>query len=52
MDEPSGQVVAGGRLLGPVEDIAVKHPEVEFALVLARTIDSISADPERLRGRF
>ena len=25
------------------------HPEVEFALVLARTIDSVQADPEQMR---
>jgi hypothetical protein len=33
-----------------VRDIAVAHPEVEFALVLARTIDSLSSDPELLRS--
>jgi hypothetical protein len=33
-----------------VRDLAAAHPEVEFALVLARTIDSIRADPEQLRG--
>lgn len=33
-----------------VQDIAAAHPEVEFALVLARTIESIKADPEQLRG--
>jgi hypothetical protein len=32
------------------EEIASTHPEVEFALVLARTIDDITKDPERLRG--
>ena len=33
-----------------IEDIASAHPEVEFALVLARTIDSVASDPEHLRG--
>lgn len=33
-----------------VSDIASEHPEVEFALVLARTIDSVSRDPEQLRS--
>lgn len=28
----------------------LSHPEVDFALVLARTIDSIQTDPEQLRG--
>jgi hypothetical protein len=32
------------------QEIAVAHLEVEFALVLARTIDSIKSDPEQLRG--
>lgn len=31
-------------------DIAASHPEVEFALVLARTIDFLQADPEQLRS--
>src|ERR1700745_1726087 len=33
-----------------VRDIAVAHPEVEFALVLARTIDSVASDPQQLRS--
>ncbi|MGJ5206450.1 hypothetical protein [Bradyrhizobium sp. HKCCYLR20261] len=33
-----------------VKDIAAAHPEVEFALVLARTIDAVSGDPEQLRS--
>ncbi|MCC8969728.1 hypothetical protein H8B01_04510, partial [Bradyrhizobium sp. Cham227] len=33
-----------------VRDIGPAHPEVEFALVLARTIDSVSADPQQLRS--
>ena len=33
-----------------VQDLATVHPEVEFALVLARTIKSIKTDPEQLRG--
>jgi hypothetical protein len=33
-----------------VNDIVVSHPEVEFALVLARTIDAVSGDPEQLRS--
>ncbi|QDM24523.1 hypothetical protein FIU28_16755 [Tardiphaga sp. vice154] len=32
------------------KDIATAHPEVEFALVLARTIDAVRNDPEQLRG--
>jgi hypothetical protein len=32
------------------QDLATAHPEVEFALVLARTIESIKTDPEQLRG--
>ncbi|WP_249137182.1 hypothetical protein [Bradyrhizobium tropiciagri] len=31
-------------------DISPAHPEVEFALVLARTIDSVNADPQQLRS--
>ncbi|MHC2335708.1 hypothetical protein [Bradyrhizobium sp. USDA 4454] len=30
-------------------DIGPAHPEVEFALVLARTIDSVNSDPQQLR---
>src|ERR1700761_6462416 len=33
-----------------LEDIASAHPEVEFALVLSRTIDSLTKDPEQLRA--
>src|SRR5882757_3870128 len=33
-----------------LQELPTTHPEVEFALVLARTIDSIRADPEQLRG--
>jgi hypothetical protein len=33
-----------------IQDLATTHPEVEFALVLARTIESIKSDPEQLRG--
>ncbi|WP_076862271.1 hypothetical protein [Bradyrhizobium mercantei] len=33
-----------------VRDIGPAHPEVEFALVLARTIDSVSSDPQQLRS--
>jgi hypothetical protein len=32
------------------KELALTHPEVEFALVLARTIDSIKRDPEQLRS--
>ena len=39
-----------GQLQKSVQDIASAHPEVEFALVLARTIDSVTADPEQLRS--
>jgi hypothetical protein len=31
-------------------EIASAHPEVEFALVLARTIDAVKSDPEQLRS--
>lgn len=31
-------------------EVASAHPEVEFALVLARTIDAVKADPEQLRS--
>jgi hypothetical protein len=33
-----------------IQDLVTAHPEVEFALVLTRTIDSVRADPEQLRG--
>ena len=32
------------------QEVATAHPEVEFALVLARTIESIKTDPEQLRS--
>lgn len=32
------------------QEVAAAHPEVEFALVLARTIDGLTKDPEQLRG--
>lgn len=35
---------------GSARDIAAAHPEIQFALVLARTIESISSDPELLRN--
>jgi hypothetical protein len=35
---------------GASQELTSPHPEVEFALVLARTIDSIRTDPEQLRG--
>lgn len=33
-----------------VRDISPAHPEMEFALVLARTIDSVRGDPQQLRS--
>jgi hypothetical protein len=42
--------MSSGPLQRSIGDIASAHPEVEFALVLARTIDSVSTDPEQLRG--
>lgn len=33
-----------------INELVTAHPEVEFALVLARTIESIRTDPEQLRG--
>src|SRR5579862_5801032 len=39
-----------GQLQKSVQDVASAHPEVEFALVLARTIDAVKADPEQLRS--
>lgn len=33
-----------------VRDVSPAHPEVEFALVLARTIDSVRSDPQQLRS--
>ncbi|RXH10129.1 hypothetical protein [Bradyrhizobium guangzhouense] len=39
---------------GPVQrsskDVAALHPEVEFALVLARTIEAVKSDPQQLRS--
>lgn len=32
------------------QELTTGYPEVEFALVLARTIESIKSDPEQLRG--
>src|SRR4051794_14453578 len=32
------------------QELATAHPEVEFALVLARTIDAMRADPQQLRS--
>ncbi|GLH76726.1 hypothetical protein SSBR45G_16340 [Bradyrhizobium sp. SSBR45G] len=42
--------MTSGPLERSVKDITSAHPEVEFALVLARTIDAVSADPEQLRS--
>jgi hypothetical protein len=39
-----------GTLRRSVPEIASAHPEVEFALVLARTIESAKSDPEQMRG--
>ncbi|MCC8968548.1 hypothetical protein H8A95_41295, partial [Bradyrhizobium sp. Pear76] len=33
-----------------VRDISPAHPEMEFALVLSRTIDSVRSDPQQLRS--
>src|SRR6185437_5280579 len=48
MGEPNAQLLTSDPTA--VRDIAAAHPEVEFALVLARTIDSLSSDPELLRS--
>jgi hypothetical protein len=48
MGEPNAQLITSDPTT--VRDIAAAHPEVEFALVLARTIDSLSSDPELLRS--
>lgn len=37
-------------LQNSANEIASGHPEVEFALVLARTIDLLQSDPEQLRS--
>ena len=42
--------MSSGPVARSVQDIAAAHPEVEFALVLARTIESAKTDPEQLRG--
>lgn len=42
--------MSSGPLERSVKDLTSAHPEVEFALVLARTIDAVSADPEQLRS--
>ena len=42
--------MTSGPLQRSVREIASAHPEVEFALVLARTIDSVAADPQQLRS--
>ncbi|UFZ01801.1 hypothetical protein LQG66_21050 [Bradyrhizobium ontarionense] len=38
------------RLPPQVKNAVAAHPEVEFALVLARTIDAVNGDPEQLRS--
>src|SRR6185312_1989186 len=48
MGEPNAQLLTSDPTAG--RDIAAAHPEVEFALVLARTIYSLSSDPELLRS--
>lgn len=48
MGQHDGQVV--GQDPSSANDIVAAHPEVQFALVLARTIDSVSSDPELLRS--
>jgi len=48
MGEPNAQLLTSDPTT--VRDIVAAHPEVEFALVLARTIDSLSSDPELLRS--
>ena len=48
MSEQNGRLVTASPK--SVRDIAAAHPEVEFALVLARTINSVSSDPEQLRS--
>ena len=42
--------MTSGPLQRSVKEIATSHPEVEFALVLARTIDSVASDPQQLRS--
>ncbi len=48
MAEEHARVVFSGP--DSARDIAAAHPEIQFALVLARTIESISSDPELLRN--
>lgn len=48
--EYSGWLMTSGPLEKSVMAVASAHPEVEFALVLARTIDAVQADPEQLRS--
>lgn len=43
-------IMSSGFSRASTEDIASTHPEVEFALVLSRTIDGLTRDPEQLRG--
>jgi len=50
MGEQNGRVVTSIPAQISVGEVAIEHPEVEFALVLARTIDSVSSDPEQLRS--
>ena len=42
--------MSSGLRRASIEEIASAHPEVEFALVLARTIDGLTKDPEQLRA--
>lgn len=42
--------MTSGPVQRSVKEIATAHPEVEFALVLARTIDSVNSDPQQLRS--
>lgn len=42
--------MTSGPLQRSVKEMATSHPEVEFALVLARTIDSVASDPQQLRS--
>jgi hypothetical protein len=43
-------MMSSGNLPRSLHEIASAHPEVEFALVLARTIESAKSDPEQMRG--
>lgn len=42
--------MTSGSLQKSASEIASAHPEVEFALVLARTIDSLQSNPDQLRS--